>query len=52
MSYDRNKMTQILHLAIHGRVKPPEQGIGFSLYFLIVEAQYQFKLIDVVLVMS
>ena len=37
--YDRNKMTQIRHLAIHSIVKPPEQRIGFSLYFLIVVAQ-------------
>ena len=51
-SYDRNKMTQIRHLAIHRIVKPPEQGIGFGLYFLIVEAQISVKLIDEALVMS
>lgn len=38
-SCDRNKMTHIRHLAIHCSVKPPEQRLGFSLYFVIVVAQ-------------
>ena len=42
--YDRNKMTQIRHLAIHSIAKPPEQRIGFSLYFLILVAQMSIKI--------
>ena len=38
-SDDRNKMTHIRHLVIHRSLKPPEQRIGFALYFLIAVAQ-------------